>query len=469
MYRRQVIRGGLLAAAGMAAASWPGRLALADSHPVLTAREGRAALHPDGGGSTPIWGFDGRSPGPVLRARQGETMKIRLANELPQATSIHWHGIRVPNAMDGVSGLTQEAVPPGGRFDYEFRVPDAGTYWYHTHNRSWEQLARGMYGVLVVDEPDPPAVDRDIVFVIDDWRLDEAGAIHEASLGDIRDWAHAGRLGNWITVNGEPEAAISVTSGDRVRLRILNAANARVMTLTFPKHDPMVVALDGQPVDPFAPAGSRLRIAPAQRVDLMIDMGLAPGSETPIIETGGRGTVTAARFVYGPDAPGERAPLPPIAALPANPIRTDLDPSTAVTAELLMEGGAMGRMSGASLDGRFLTIRELVSAGRVWAFNGVAGMPDQPLLRVATGQTVAIDMINETRWPHAMHLHGTHFTLIRRNGRPVEGAPWRDTELLDAGDRATIAFVADAPGKWLLHCHMLEHQAGGMVTWIEIT
>ena len=469
MHRRQVIKGGVLAAAGVVATNWPGAGAQADSHRTLTAREGRAALYPDGGGTTPIWGFDGRSPGPVLRARQGETMKIRLANELPQATSIHWHGVRVPNAMDGVSGLTQEAVPPGGTFDYAFRLPDAGTYWYHTHNRSWEQLARGMYGVLVVDEPEPPPVDRDLIFVVDDWRLDESGAIHEASLGDIRDWAHAGRLGNWITVNGESEHRIPLTAGDRVRLRILNAANARVVTLSFPKHDPMVVALDGQPVEPFAPAGTRLRIAPAQRVDLMIDMGLAPGSETPIIETGGRETVTIARFVYGPDAPRQRAPLPPVAALPANPIRTDLDLASAVTAELLMEGGAMGRMSGATLDGRFLTIRELVSAGRVWAFNGVAGRPDQPLLRAATGQTILPGVPLDRKLPHAMHLHGSHFTVVRRNGRPVEAGPWRDTELLDPGDRATIAFVADAPGRWLFHCHMLEHQAGGMVTWIEIT
>ena len=469
MNRRQLIKHGLLAAGGVAAAGWPGVGALAGSHRSLTAREGQAALYPEGGAGTAIWGYDGLSPGPLLRARQGDTLAVRLANELPQPTSIHWHGVRVPNAMDGVSGLTQEAVPPGGHFDYEFALPDAGTYWYHTHNRSWEQLARGLYGVLVVDEPDPPPVDQDLVFLIDDWRLDQAGAIHAASLGDIRDWAHAGRLGNWVTVNGESEHGIPVIAGDRVRLRILNAANARVMTLSFPKHQPMVVALDGQPVEPFAPAGSRLRIAPAQRVDLMIDMGLAPGSETPIIETGGRETVSVARFVYGPDTPRQRAPLPPVAALPANPIRTDLDPTSAVTAELLMEGGAMGRMSGASLDGRFLTIRELVSAGKVWAFNGVAGIPEQPLLRAETGRTVAIDMINDTRWPHAMHLHGTHFTVIRRDGDPVEGGPWRDTELLDPGQRATIAFVADSPGKWLFHCHMLEHQAGGMVTWIEIT
>ncbi len=470
MNRRQVIQGGLLSAGGLAATGWPGTVALAGAHRTLTAREGQTPLYPEGGQGTAIWGYDGRSPGPLLRGRQGDTLRLRLVNQLPQPTSIHWHGVRVPNAMDGVSGLTQDAVPPGGQFDYEFALPDAGTYWYHTHSRSWEQLARGLYGVLVVDEPDPPQVDRDLVFVIDDWRLDQSGAIHEASFGQIRDWAHAGRLGNWVTVNGESEHRFAVRSGDRIRLRVLNAANARVMTLAFPKHDPVVIAYDGQPVAPTALAGSPLRVAPGQRVDLMVDLGLEPGLVSPILEVSDDDQpVPVAHLDYLAEPAWRRDPLPPITAPAPNPIRTDLDLDNAVTAELLMEGGAMGRMASAMLDGRRMGMRELAAAGRVWAFNGVAGMPDRPLLRTEVGRTVVIDLVNETRWPHAMHLHGTHFTVIRRNGDPVDGGPWRDTELLDPGRRATIAFVADSPGKWLFHCHMLEHHAGGMVTWIEIT
>lgn len=468
MHRRHFIASGLLATTALAL---PGRsIAGAAAAPIreLSAREGLAPLYGEGFADTAIWGYDGQAPGPVLRARQGDEMTVRLINDLSQATSIHWHGIRVPNAMDGVSGLTQDPVPPGEQFDYTFRVPDAGTYWYHAHNRSWEQVARGLHGILVVDEPDPPPVDQDLVFVVDDWRLDQTGAIHEDSLGDIRDWAHGGRVGNWVTVNGRSESGFQVTAGDRVRLRILNAANARIMTLAFPKHDPMVVAYDGQPVLPTPLAGSRLTVAPGQRADLMIDMGLTPGAVSPIQAVGREGPVSIAHFEYREDPVRQRDPLPPVAALTSNPIRTDLDQSTAVTARLLMEGGAMGRMDRATLDGRMMTMRELVSAGRVWAFNGVAGMTDQPLLRAETGRTVAIEMTNDTRWPHAMHLHGHHFTVARRDGRPIDGGPWRDTELLEPGERATIAFVADAPGRWLFHCHMLEHHAGGMVTWIEI-
>ena len=465
MLRRELILAGLAAGPAMGFA----RAAGAQTAPFreLTAQEGRAPLYPGSGSDTAIWGFDGSTPGPLLRVRQGEDLRVRLINRLAQPTSIHWHGMRVPNAMDGVAGLTQDAVPPGGRFDYAFRAPDAGTFWYHAHNRSWEQMARGLYGPIVVEEPDPPPVDQDLTLVIDDWRLDASGAIHAASFGDMHDWAHGGRLGNWVTVNGQSGHRIAVSSGQRVRLRLLNAANARIMTLAFPKHDPVVIALDGQPTGPSPLPGGRLRLAPGQRADLVVDMGLDPGAESPVVEVTGE-AVAVAHLAYGPGRTVRPEPLPPVAAPAANPLPNAIDLPAAVAAELRMEGGAMGRMAGAMIDGQMLDMRALVAAGRVWAFNGVAGRPDRPLLRAAIGQTVAIDMINDTRWPHAMHLHGHHFVVVRRGGRAVEGAPWRDTELLDPGERATIAFVADAPGSWLLHCHMLEHQAGGMVTWIEI-
>ena len=179
------------------------RVAAADDgfHP-LRAGAAKAQLLAAGEPQTDVWAYGKSVPGPILRVRQGERLKVRFFNDLSQPSTVHWHGIRIDNAMDGVAGLTQDAVPAGKSFDYNFIAPDAGTYWYHPHSRTWEQLARGLYGMLIVEEREPPGFDLDLPLVIDDWRLTEQGAIHEASLGAMMDKSHAGRLGNWVTVNG---------------------------------------------------------------------------------------------------------------------------------------------------------------------------------------------------------------------------------------------------------------------------
>jgi FtsP/CotA-like multicopper oxidase with cupredoxin domain len=177
----------------------------------LRAMPGSARLAPAEAPETPIWGYEGGTPGPLLRVRQGKRITRLFRNQLPQASTIHWHGIRIANAMDGVPELTQEPVAPGGEFLYDFTVPDAGTYWYHPHNRTWEQMARGLYGALIVEEASPPEVDRDEVLLIDDWRLAADASIHE-SFGAMMDWSHAGRLGNWATVNGEGSFRLPASS-----------------------------------------------------------------------------------------------------------------------------------------------------------------------------------------------------------------------------------------------------------------
>ncbi len=460
------------AGATLAAVALPVRRranAVATAPTVIRARPGKAQLLPDGEPKTAIWGFDGRVPGPVVRARQGETVRVRLQNDLPQPTTIHWHGIRIDNAMDGVAGLTQQAVPPGGHFDYVFNVPDAGTFWYHPHNLSWEQVARGLYGLLIVDEADPPAVDQDIALVFDDWRLDETGQIHEASFGAMMDWSHAGRLGNTLTINGLDLAEIPVMAGQRLRLRVCNTANARILNLRFEDHAHTVIAIDGQPVSPFELEDGAFRIMPGQRIDLIADMSLAPGATAAITETSGGGRLVAGRLVYGPQSVDRAAPPEPFVALPANPLPETLDLDGALDVELRMEGGAMGRMQGATLNGRQMGIRELVAQGKVWAFNGQAGMTDKPLFAAGRGRTVRVTMVNDTNWPHAMHFHGHHVREIERSQGSVRSDAWRDTVMLDRGETVSVAFVADNPGKWMLHCHMLEHQAGGMATWFEVT
>ncbi|AXS40151.1 multicopper oxidase family protein [Breoghania sp. L-A4] len=466
--RRRVLAGGLAVLASGAAP----RLARAASAPAMIMREiearaGTASLLEDGGPLTDIWGFGGGVPGPVLRVEQGARVRVRLKNSLPQPTTIHWHGIRIDNANDGVAGLTQEAVPPGETFDYDFVAPDAGTFWYHPHNRSWEQLARGLYGTLIVDEPEPPAVDQDLVLNFDDWRLDSAGKLHEESFGSLMDWSHAGRLGNVLTVNGKPFETISVKAGDRLRLRVLNTSNARVLSFRFTDHVPMLIALDGQPVEPAALAGD-LILAPGERADVMLDMALAPGAKASIEEVSGQDGLEIARFVYHPSETAREHPLDAPMRLAANPLVRGLELGDALSQDLLMEGGAMGGMAGARMGGEMMDMRALVGRGMAWAFNGVVGMEQTPLLSAARGRTVRIPMINDTGWPHAIHIHGHHFRVLERNGAPVAGEAWKDTVLVAPRERVVVAFVADNPGKWMLHCHMLEHQAAGMGTWFAV-
>ncbi len=429
---------------------------------VLTAAPASVRLAPPDMPETAVWAYQGSVPGPVLRVRQGERLRVRFENGLDQPSTVHWHGIRLANAMDGVPELTQDPVAPGGSFDYDFIAPDAGTYWYHPHNRSWEQMARGLYGALIVEEPEPPEVDRDLPLLLDDWRLTGTAAIDEESLGAMHDWAHAGRIGNWITVNGDGAATMPARRNERLRLRLCNTANARIFDLALKGLSGWLVALDGQPVPP-GPMPERLSLAPAQRADLIVDVTGEPGAEAALAFV--EREVAYAALVVTVEGEARAAPLPSPAPLAPNPAPLPADLAGALAADLVMEGGAMGRMQGASLHGRHMGMRQLVQNGMAWSFNGVAGMSEAPLLSAPRGGTVRLRMVNDTAWPHAMHLHGHHFQAVT-DGRA--SGPLRDTILVQRGETTEVAFLADNPGKWMLHCHMLEHAAAGMMTWIEV-
>jgi FtsP/CotA-like multicopper oxidase with cupredoxin domain len=439
-----------------------------DGFITLEARPGKASLRGARKPRTRIWSYNGTAPGPEIRVKQGEEVRVRLVNKLSQPTTIHWHGVRMINAMDGVPGLTQEAVPPGASFDYVFRAPDAGTFWYHSHSQTWEQVARGLYGVLIVDEIDAPAFDRDITLALDDWFLDSAGQIHEASLGELRYWSHGGRLGNWPTVNGQYKPEYPVKSGERVRLRLVNTCNARFLSLKLRNLDAAVIAIDGQPVTPYMTGDRSFLLAPAQRVDLAFNATLPSGSAAQIVEMSQDFPVTLASLKLTGTA---TVPVPsdrPFDPLPGNPLPEKLPMADALKVEMLMEGGAMGGMKGATYKGRVMSINDLVDAGKVWAFNGIVGMSDKPLFDAKRGRTVTIEFINRTAFAHPMHIHGHHFKVMSRDGKPVSGTPWRDTEVVRPDEKVSVAFVADNPGKWALHCHTLEHVAAGMITWFNV-
>ncbi|MEM9765420.1 MAG: multicopper oxidase family protein [Pseudomonadota bacterium] len=454
-----------MAGAAGAALAGPRALSAVGSARTLTARASAVQLVPEGNPATTIWSYDGMLPGPVIRLPRGARLERELVNALEVPTTVHWHGIRLPIAMDGVPGISHPAVKPGERFLYDFELRDPGTYWYHPHVRSWEQVARGLSGALVVEETTPPVVDRDEVLLLDDWRLGPDAQIQD-SFENMHDRAHAGRIGNWITVNGKGEVSLTAPLHSRLRLRLVNAATARIFSLGVQGLEGWVVALDGHALASPQPL-ERLSLAPAQRADLIVDVtgGGEDADATAFLVSHERDGDFALVSVtiqgeargerLGPPAALEQGTVPPLGAL-----------GQARRARLVMEGGARGGLAEARLRGETLPIRELAARGKAWAFNGEAGVPDDPLLRASLGETVRVEIENRTRWPHAMHLHGHHFREIASDG--TAPGPLRDTLLVRPMTNTEIAFVADNPGDWLFHCHMLAHAAGGMQSWIRV-
>ena len=448
--------------------------AAADEFRILTLKSGAARLLGPNQPLTPIWGYDGQVPGPMLRVKRGEEVRVRVVNRLAQPTSVHWHGIRIENAMDGAAGLTQAPIAPGASFDYRFSVPDAGTYWYHPHFLASEQLGRGLHGLLIVDEPEPVEVDRDVAIMVDDWRLDGSGRIHE-SFGNLHDAAMAGRYGNVFTVNAMSDFELRVRTNERVRLRLVNVANARVMPVRIADHGAMVMAIDGQPAEPFALERARVVLSPGTRYDLFLDAGRAPGSSSEILVDVGDREVPVARLVYEPGEPKRPTPLAAPRPLPANPLPERMDFRNALRVDVDLRGGMMGMMGpgmmGPGMMGPGMMGRGMMGMdGQVWTLAGRTsdGHSRAPLFSVKRGRTVMLNFPNQTAFPHAMHVHGHHFRHL--DAHDDGWKPWwLDTVLVMPQRNERIAFVADNPGKWMLHCHMIEHQESGMATWFEVT
>src|SRR3972149_3092991 len=337
-------------AAGIAATAIPlfGRTATAqtpDGFRVITLRPGEALLRGGDRPATPIWGYDGVVPGPTIRVRRGDEVKVRVVNRLAQPTAVHWHGLRLDNRMDGVPHLTQAPIAPDASFDYRFTAPDAGTFWYHPHWHAGEQLDRGLYGLLIVDEERPVEVDQDVALLLDDWRLDQSGRIHE-SFGNMHDAAMAGRYGNHLTANGLSNVEIPVVTNERIRLRLVNVANARVMPVRIAGHAATAVAIDGQPAEPFLLDRARMGLTPGGRCDVFVDATLASGTTADILVDTGRQEVAVARLVYAAGAPKRAAPLGPVRALPPNPLPERMDFIGALKLDVPLEGGMMGMMRG---------------------------------------------------------------------------------------------------------------------------
>jgi FtsP/CotA-like multicopper oxidase with cupredoxin domain len=372
-----------------------------------------------GSGATAAWGFDGTPPGTPLRIKRGEELRIRLINDLPEPTALHWHGVRAPNAMDGVPELTQPPVAPGKSFDYRFRPPDAGTFLYRPAGNAAAQIGRGLRGALIVEESAPVAVDRDVLLTLEDWPLAAATP---------------------LTVNGAPEVPIAVRTNERLRLRLINATVARGLVLRIERHAPRVMAIDGQPAEPFLARDGRVALAPGNRADVFVDMLLARGERATILleEAGAQRAI--ARFDYGGE-PARATPLSEAPPLPPNALPERLDLRSASRHDVQLDG----------LVALPAPVHERA-----------------PVFTVRRGRVVVLALGNRTELAQTVHLHGHHVRLLDRlddGWKPY----WLDTLTIPARQTDRVAFLADNPGKWLIEAQALNDKRPRTAAWFAVT
>lgn len=383
--------------------------------------QGRAVRLPSGHAVSALT-FNGRLPGPELHVRTGELVEVTLVNrDVDENVSIHWHGVDVPNAEDGVSGVTQDAVPRGGSYVYRFRINEPGTYWYHSHQHSAGEVERGLYGALVVTPREPQH------------GVDVVALAH--TIG-----------GRALLGASDREQRRRVATGTPVRLRLVNSANT-VRRFALVGSAFRVVAIDAREkpggrllsVDTIAvPAGGRYDLAfrmPSSPVRLAVR-----GQDVGLVLDPGRGVVPEAQFGADFDPATYGAPA---AAVPAHfdrHFKVDL-------------GRRLGFFKGG------------MHFGWQWTINGKT-FPRMPMYMLRRGETVEFSFSNHSHIAHPMHLHGHHMLVFARDSRRI--TPWwSDTLEIGNGDRYDVAVFAENPGVWMFHCHNLPHAAHGLVTHVS--
>lgn len=447
----------------------------------LTAKE--SMLHLDDNTMKTAWTYNGTVPGPQLRVKQGETMKILLQNQLPEPVTIHWHGLPVPNNMDGIPGVTQNAVKPGESFTYQFKVDVPGTYWYHSHQNGVVQVDKGLYGSLVVEPKEPQPVDKDYTLVVDEWLKDDSmagmshGGGHAGMSMSTTTSDHSSMMNSnsgempmsdaemmplmytIFSANGKTGSAITplmIKQGEKVRIRLINAGFLSHQ-LYLQGHEYKIVSTDGQPINnPPLVSGQLLNIAPGERYDiefvannpgswLLEERSSNPGAASltvPIVYEGYETTKPKA----------EKGDLPLIDMTKyGEAAKSDFSLDDSYDIEYTMDLNT-----------------EMKSGEMTFTINGKT-YPDTPPLQVKKGDLVKVKLVNKSpKDLHPMHLHGHFFQVLSKNGQPVSGSPLvKDTLNLLPGEEFVVAFIADNPGEWMFHCHDLGHAAQGMMSEVK--
>ena len=428
------------------------------------------------------WAFDGQVPGAVVRANVGDTLILNVRNELPEPTTLHWHGVAIRNDMDGFEGLSQEPIPSGGSFQYRFVVPDAGTYWFHPHMGLG--LDRGLYAPLIVDDPrDAGKYDADEILILDDWLDGVDGRTPDTEwdrvkkgMGSMSDGGMSGMSGMgsgstatgsmtmggvgsstllggdagdvsypYHLINGRPpadRATITVPTG-KARLRIINAASDTAYCVAIGGHRLTVTHTDGFPVVPV-PVDAIL-VAMGERYDVTVDVS---SGAWPVVALAEGKDARAVAVLRTNDAAATTAPA--VEATPA-----ELDGTIASLASLRARSDVALRAG----DVRSIDVRLSGSMMRYdWGINGKT-FPDYQRLDVTEGERVRLFFHNASGMWHPMHLHGHTFQVDAANG-----GPRKDTVIVLPDQRVAVDVVADNPGQWALHCHNTYHLASGMAT-----
>ncbi len=446
---------------GAALGLWPGASlaeTTSDGFQLVRARPAAAALLGADQPSTGIWSFsDGANP-LVLRARQGEEFKLRISNELNPEIWLHWFGVRGPSNM-----MTLNVAPGADNpVDCVFTPPDAGTFWLGPMADVSRVRDMGLYAMLVVEEREPVAGIADISLILDDWKLSDDGAI-EGEFGDAESMVGGGRLGNWFTVNGQYRPQIKLAPGSATRLRLLNAANVRTMRILFKGADQLLIALDGQPLQPRTLDQGALTLAVGQRADLLV----LPEADV-VIALDLFEDISEIAYLVG-ERNGIAAALPENFRLPANPISSKLDLGTARAVPLTIEGGIKGGLKSAIYQGEELDLRALLEKGMGWAFNGVAGPGGPSLVDARLGETIVFEIGNRTAFEQPLHIHGHVWKAVGPEGADSASEPWRDTAVVASGNSARLAMVANNPGNWAIQSLIAERVDGGLLAGFSVT
>jgi len=401
------------------------------------------------------WG-DGGMP-PILRMTKGKPFAARLTNTLDEPTTIHWHGLRIANKMDGVPFLTQPYVYTGDSFDYAFTPPDAGTFWYHPHCNTLTQMGHGMTGLLVVEDPDDPKFDAEVLLNLRDWRLGGDGQFIAAFRP--RDAAKSGTYGTVRTANWRQEPQYDAPAGGLVRLRIAATDVTRIFSLRMQGAEATIIAIDGNPV-PKRFSLDLLLIGPGQRLDLAVRMPDSEGAIAALEDIRGTTPKTIAKLrAVGTSL---KRNVGDLAALGENPVaKADLSSAEKIPLVLsaTAESGAADSICG-TLGYNFWAINKV-------PWPGDRPDPTAPLAELKLGKSYILQLENVTPHTHPIHLHGMSFTVLSSSTRDVTPLV-SDTYLVQPDEKVQLAFVADNLGDWVLHCHIIEHQKTGMTSYVRV-